>query len=473
MLEVRLLPSNVAPLVSTSSGALTLTNVASVSGFQLTTFASGFAPRSDGLGPTGFGFPASGGVLVTDGIANVRLFPNDNDGQSAGSVPVTPGAPAADGPCGIAELNGQLYMTLQNAGEVVQVNDSGIVQTVVARGIPLATGITPNPLTGHLFVSSSSGIYDVDPVAQTATVVLDQQADGVAFDPSTQTLYAALSNSVVGYSVLSKAQVFDSGTIAGHPDGIAVGAGALVGSLVVNTNGGTLILISRSTRTEVVIASGGTRGDFVTVDPTNGTLLVSQSDRIARLIPPSNSRFGGNPTPTPTTPTPTPSPTASSAFVLTSVQQQSVAVGTGRKARKVTALVLYFSAPLNTSAAENLAAYSLLPGKVKRRVTTFINKPVPMSSANYTPGATTVTLLPRNTSRLARIMELQVTSALLTDTLGRPLDNGHNYVVTVSRSGSTIRSLDLVASPAPRAAPGIAPRRVSATQFVPRGPAAV
>ena len=40
-----------------------------------------------------------------------------------------------------------------------------------------------------------------------------------------------------------------------------------------------------ATATQTIIASGGSRGDFVTVDPNNGTLLVTQSDRIMRLVP--------------------------------------------------------------------------------------------------------------------------------------------------------------------------------------------
>jgi hypothetical protein len=38
-------------------------------------------------------------------------------------------------------------------------------------------------------------------------------------------------------------------------------------------------------RHQTIIASGGSRGDFVTVDPDNATLFVTQSDRILRLIP--------------------------------------------------------------------------------------------------------------------------------------------------------------------------------------------
>jgi hypothetical protein len=90
-----------------------MTSAALAAGLQLTTFTSDFPQRSDGLGPFGLGLPASGGVPVTDGAGNVRLFPSDTDGQDAVSVPPTPGA--ADFAAGIASLSNQLYITLHYA----------------------------------------------------------------------------------------------------------------------------------------------------------------------------------------------------------------------------------------------------------------------------------------------------------------------------------------------------------------------
>jgi hypothetical protein len=63
----------------------------------------------------------------------------------------------------------------------------------------------------------------------------------------------------------------------GHaPDGTGVIAGgALAGDINVNDNDGTVGLIDPSTGTETIIASGGTRGDFVSPDLTNGTLFLA------------------------------------------------------------------------------------------------------------------------------------------------------------------------------------------------------
>jgi hypothetical protein len=175
--------------------------------------------------------------------------------------------------------------------QIAQINDDGTVKKVIAT-VPNADAVAINPLNGHLFVSGfNSAIYDVDPVTGTASVFLDVKADGLAFDSSTGILYAALytaagpGDRVQGFDITSKAKVFDSGTISGGPDGIALGKGPVAGNLFVNTNGGTVVEVNLATAAQTIIASGGSRGDFVTVDANNATLFVTQSDRILRLTP--------------------------------------------------------------------------------------------------------------------------------------------------------------------------------------------
>ena len=277
---------------------LTLTPVAQAAGFSLSTFAVGFPERSDGLGPFGVAFPASGGVLVDDGPGNVRLFPSDTDGQNAATVPPVSGATYGQNHAeGIARVGNSLYLNLGELNEIAQINDDGTLKKVIAN-VPNTDAVAVNPLNGHLFVSAfNSAIYDVDPVAGKASVFLNVKADGLAFDPNSGILYAALysaagpGNRVQGFNIGTKAVVFDSGTISGGPDGIALGTGALAGNLFVNTNGGTLVEVNLATTTQTLIASGGSRGDFVTVDPNNDTLLVSQSDRLLRLAAPPGGGF--------------------------------------------------------------------------------------------------------------------------------------------------------------------------------------
>jgi hypothetical protein len=58
------------------------------------------------------------------------------------------------------------------------------------------------------------------------------------------------------------------------PDGTAIGTGPLAGNIFANTNGGTIVEVNLATLAQTPIASGGSRGDFVTLDP-NGTLMVT------------------------------------------------------------------------------------------------------------------------------------------------------------------------------------------------------
>lgn len=52
--------------------------------------------------------------------------------------------------------------------------------------------------------------------------------------------------------------------------------------------------------TELIIANGGTRGDFVSADISNGTLFVSQIEQVARL-PCGTGSSGRPPVPEPST----------------------------------------------------------------------------------------------------------------------------------------------------------------------------
>jgi hypothetical protein len=112
-------------------------------------------------------------------------------------------------------------------------------------------------------------------------------------------------------------------------------------------------------------------------------------------------------------------------------------VGSGKKAktRSQTVLRLQFSGPIGGAA--NLAAYQLLSGRVKKRVTTF-NKPVRLISAAYDPTACTATLIPAGTLNLSQPMQLRVSAAVLTDAFGRHLAGGKDYVASFSKKGVTV-----------------------------------
>ncbi len=81
--------------------------------------------------------------------------------------------------------------------------------------------------------------------------------------------------------------------IPGDPDGTRLGFGPLAGKIYVNTNGGTVVEVNLTTKVQTVIATGGSRGDFVTLDPSNDSLLLTQSTEIDRLTPPPGG-FGSS-----------------------------------------------------------------------------------------------------------------------------------------------------------------------------------
>jgi hypothetical protein len=91
-------------------------------------------------------------------------------------------------------------------------------------------------------------------------------------------------------------QVFDSGAIPGGVDGTAVGTGLFSAFVFANANFGQVYEVNLSTQAQTLIATGGSRGDFVTVDPSTNTLLLTQTDRIIRL---TGASFTSVPEPSP------------------------------------------------------------------------------------------------------------------------------------------------------------------------------
>jgi hypothetical protein len=290
-----------ASLNSPAKAQLSLTAAGTSAGFTLSTFATGF-PNAASIGPLGIAFPTTGGVMVTDFPGNVRTFPTDTDGQNAGSFAPTATYTQANA-VGLATVGSAIYMTQQTNGTVVQVNPNGSFnQSIVS--ITQATGIETNPTNGHLFVTGQNGacggsgltaILDVNPIAKTFTVFkCGNLFDGLSTDGTT--LYVESAGHILGFNIATTNQVYDSGALSGGPDGTALGSGSLAGNIFVNTNDGHLIEVNLTTNVATTIAQSGSRGDFVKVDP-NGSLLITQSDRIMRLTAPAGGGFGLVPEP--------------------------------------------------------------------------------------------------------------------------------------------------------------------------------
>jgi hypothetical protein len=293
--------------VGPAEAGIVLTGAGAAQGFSLSTFASGFPSRANGdgtIGPLGIAFPSSGGVLVGDVFGNIYRFATDTDGQTA---PAPSQSFGGDNAQGMASSGGSVYLAQRDGlGRIVQLNNDGSTNQVIATGLIDPTGMAVDPINGHLFVSSigSGTIYDIDPMAKTATVTpIAARLDGRALSADGQVLYGAgvdsnsqLTGHVLSYSTATGALLSDITLVGDKPDGVALGYGALVGKLFANGNQGHIIENDLATQAQTVIAEGGSRGDFVSVDP-NGSLLLTQSDSIVRLTAPPGGGFVASPEP--------------------------------------------------------------------------------------------------------------------------------------------------------------------------------
>jgi hypothetical protein len=292
---------------------LSITPAGVTQGLSVSLFANNFPldlnEANGSVGSVGIVFPTTGGVLVTDAPGNIRLFPTDTDGQNASTVTPLQPSYSHNNAAGLAQVGSNVYMAQQPNGRVVQLNSNGSINQTIAT-IANATGIVTDPVNGHLFVSTYNfgHIFDVDPTTKTATLFINANFDGLSTDGTI--LYGAdiSTGHIEGYDIATKQLVFDSGFIGsgstagpgndGLPDGTALGFGSLAGNLFANTNAGDVVEINLKTKVQTVIATGRARGDFVAVDPSDGSLLLTESDEIDRITA-ANGGFGPPPSATP------------------------------------------------------------------------------------------------------------------------------------------------------------------------------
>lgn len=274
----------VAGVAGQAGAGMMLTAQGNSAGFQLSTLASGF-PNNGSAGPIGIGVSNSGTVIVGD-IANTVTyrFATDTDNQTvaANAAIVNSGG----FPFAITRVGTQLYAFDSLNNRIVQLNDNGTLNRVVRTGIT-GLGLTTNATNSHLLFASSSGIVDIDPSNDALTTIENALTlfDGISTDG--KVVYGSYNNSgIIGFDLTTHAQVFN--VAVAFSDGTAIGGGSLAGNIFVNTNLGQLIEINLTTQAQTLIATGGSRGDFVFVDP-NGSLLLTQTDSILRLTPPARA----------------------------------------------------------------------------------------------------------------------------------------------------------------------------------------
>jgi hypothetical protein len=280
--------------IANQAFAVSLTAAAVTQGFTLSTYESGYA--NNGIGPVGLTVMGSN-VLTTDyatGYINVKP---DVDGQTY----TTGFTNYGQGVAGLTVLNNNIYLAQQFTGAVDQINPDGTFNHTLAT-YGGATAIVGNSATNHLYISNTAGggIREIDLLGATVSIIgsTNGGADGLTVSADNSTIYAEQGGHIFGYNTTTHAQIFDSGLINGS-DGVSIGAGTLAGNLFVNTNFGQLFEVNISTLAQTLLITGGSRGDFVTVDPNNASMLFTQSDSVLRLTAPAGGGFGGTPVPLP------------------------------------------------------------------------------------------------------------------------------------------------------------------------------
>lgn len=297
----------------TAQAVPTLTPAATASGFTLSVFVDEI-PTFTGsgvVGPVGIMNVPSGIMISGYGAGgDVRTFSNPapspfptashhwNDYLTSVSYAGTAPAGLA---AGVGPSAGRYFMVQQGSGQIREISSTGADLGLIAS-LPFATGIVTNPANGHLYVSNVSGIYDVNPFLNTMSLVSGADADGLSITADGKTLYAADRGTgrLIGIDTTSLAQTFDSGFISYGIDGTALGSGVIAGKIVVVLNEGVVLQVDLVTKAQVVLMTGGTRGDLAWVDQSNGTFLFTQSNEVLRLTAPPGGGFEtvtGTPTP--------------------------------------------------------------------------------------------------------------------------------------------------------------------------------
>jgi hypothetical protein len=284
-----------AVFASTSARAsLTLTAAGTADGFSLDLFASGF-PASSGLGPLGMSKTPDGNVIVFNYTNNTNYIFSDTNGQSPATAlshtSANGGVPA------YALSNGAIWGSDQS-GHLIKLNNNGTLAASYSN-INVFNGLWTNPVTGKL-MAAGNGLIEIDvsgavPVAR--TVNAGAFSDGVTISPDGKTVY---TSEVAGYNIATGAKVYGTFNVSGADGTGVISGGAFDGDIVVNSNFGDIWLLDALGH-KTLIATGGTRGDYVAPDDANGTLFLSQTDSIYRLSIAGGSIGGVGAVPEPST----------------------------------------------------------------------------------------------------------------------------------------------------------------------------
>jgi hypothetical protein len=254
-------------------------------GFNLSTFAT-TNPGNTGCcsGPFGIGVNSAGNVVVGTGAGPLYVFP-DVDGNTVASALFT--QTGNTGTHAFTSSGGIVYGAV--GGNYVSFNLNGTVANPNVFPQLAGTaflGMWTNPVNGHIIANATIGLVDINPATGNFTVITSSTGDGVSVSPDGKTAYSEQGN-INGYDLTTHALVFSAGGFP-SPDGTGViSGGQFNGDIIVNDNSGSVFLLDPTTKISTMIATGGTRGDYTQVDPTNGTLFMDFSDVVERLSCPN------------------------------------------------------------------------------------------------------------------------------------------------------------------------------------------
>ncbi|HKV29950.1 MAG TPA: RHS repeat-associated core domain-containing protein [Candidatus Dormibacteraeota bacterium] len=278
-------------------------------GFVAAPFATGFNTMGS-LGPIGVAFDNGGNLFVMNYATGVLYKFGPGGGVAGPATQVSANgifgcqtSISASSGLAFSKDGKHLYLAQQCSGQVLEVDQTtGVVIRTVASGIPYATGIATDPVSGDLFVTEPSfGHDDVirvsNPTSANPTVAPyahpGSKSDGIAFGPD-GTLYVSVCCSAVEIIAGTNASVpgtilayISNAALAGN-DGIALlppPPGAVGESIVVNSNNGFIVEIDNPLTPNPTfhnIVTGGSRGDFVAVGPDH-CLYATQIDNVEKV----------------------------------------------------------------------------------------------------------------------------------------------------------------------------------------------
>jgi sugar lactone lactonase YvrE len=263
-------------------------------GYIAQDYVTGFTPNANGQGPIGLAFDQSDRLYVID-VANNQLYSFPPGGGQVSAATQVSQSSITGTPVGAAiTSDGRLYVTRYFAKDIVEVSlVTGNVLRTAASGIPCATGLAVDPVSGDLFASQNlcgKTIFRVSGFASglgsvAAYAGLDA-VDGLDFG-NDGTLYTESAGNVIAVSGTGKPQPSTATQLASvpHGDGLAFGlppGSGAIPFLMINRLDGTVTRVDLATGATSDVLTGGTRGDFAAVD-SHGCLYATQSDRIVRI----------------------------------------------------------------------------------------------------------------------------------------------------------------------------------------------